>query len=54
MTGPGRFSVDHALGLDDNSSGLWWGLGVLALGIVISSVNHALFFHASERPASEA
>jgi putative oxidoreductase len=29
-TGPGRFSVDHALGWADNLSGVWWGVGVLA------------------------
>jgi len=28
--GPGRFSIDHALGWSDNLSGLWWGVGVLA------------------------
>jgi putative oxidoreductase len=33
-TGPGRFSVDHALGWADNLSGLWWGVGVLALSLV--------------------
>jgi putative oxidoreductase len=25
-TGPGRFSLDRALGWDDNLSGLWWGV----------------------------
>jgi putative oxidoreductase len=30
-TGPGRFSVDRALGWDDNLSGLWWGVGALAV-----------------------
>ena len=30
-TGPGRFSVDRALGLDDNWSGVAWGIGVLVL-----------------------
>jgi putative oxidoreductase len=33
-TGPGRFSVDAALGWADNLSGLWWGVGVLALSLV--------------------
>jgi putative oxidoreductase len=33
-TGPGRFSVDNALGWADNLSGLWWGVGVLALSLV--------------------
>jgi putative oxidoreductase len=32
-TGPGRFSLDHAFGWDDNISGLWWGVGVLALSL---------------------
>lgn len=29
-TGPGRFSLDRALGWDDNLSGLWWGVGAAA------------------------
>ena len=32
-TGPGRFSIDRALGWDDNLSGLWWGVGVVALAL---------------------
>ena len=32
-TGPGRFSVDRALGWDDNLSGTWWGVGVLAVSL---------------------
>jgi putative oxidoreductase len=35
-TGPGRFSIDRALGFDDNLSGLWWALGVLGAAIVIA------------------
>jgi putative oxidoreductase len=34
--GPGRFSVDRAIGWDDNISGLWWGVGVLAVAALIS------------------
>ena len=34
--GPGRFSIDRAIGWDDNLSGVWWGVGVLAAGLVIS------------------
>jgi putative oxidoreductase len=34
--GPGRFSVDRAIGWDDNISGVWWGAGVLAAAAVIS------------------
>jgi putative oxidoreductase len=37
-TGPGRFSIDHALGWDDNLSGAIWGLGVLTLAIVAALV----------------
>jgi putative oxidoreductase len=32
-TGPGRFSVDRAIGWDDNISGLWWGVGVLVVAL---------------------
>lgn len=32
-TGPGRFSLDRALGWDDNLSGVWWGVGVAALAL---------------------
>src|ERR671931_596997 len=35
-TGPGRFSIDRALGWDDNLSGLWWGVGVLGAAAVLS------------------
>jgi putative oxidoreductase len=33
-TGPGRFSVDRALHIDDNLSGLWWGVGVLVVALL--------------------
>jgi putative oxidoreductase len=32
-TGPGRFSIDRALGWDDNLSGPIWGVGVLGLAV---------------------
>jgi putative oxidoreductase len=35
-TGPGRFSLDRAIGWDDNSSGVWWGVGVLGAAAVVS------------------
>jgi putative oxidoreductase len=35
-TGPGRFSIDRALGWDDNLSGLWWGVGVVGAAVVLS------------------
>ena len=31
--GPGRFSLDRAFGWDDNLSGVWWGVGVLAASL---------------------
>jgi putative oxidoreductase len=33
-TGPGRFSIDGALGWVDNLAGLWWGVGVLAASLL--------------------
>jgi len=35
-TGPGRFSVDRALGWDDNLSGVWWGVGVAVVAAAVS------------------
>jgi putative oxidoreductase len=34
--GPGRFSLDHALGWDDNLSGFWWGAGVVLAAALVS------------------
>jgi putative oxidoreductase len=34
--GPGRFSIDRALGLDDNISGVWWGVGALGVALIVS------------------
>jgi putative oxidoreductase len=47
-TGPGRFSVDHALGWDDNLSGAWWGVGVLGAALLISFVTLRTFRKAQE------
>ncbi len=33
-SGPGRFSLDRALGWVDNLSGVWWGVGVLVVSLV--------------------
>src|SRR5437763_5647875 len=41
-TGPGRFSLDRALGWDDNLSGLWWGLGVVGAAAISSFVTLSL------------
>jgi putative oxidoreductase len=35
-TGPGRFSLDRAIGWDDDITGLWWGVIVLAAAAVVS------------------
>jgi putative oxidoreductase len=34
--GPGRFSIDRAIGWDDDLSGLWCGVGALAAACVVS------------------
>lgn len=34
--GPGRFSLDHAFGWDDNLSGFRWGVGVAVVGAVVA------------------
>jgi putative oxidoreductase len=34
--GPGRFSVDRAIGWDDNISGVWWGVAALGAALVVS------------------
>jgi len=33
-TGPSRFSLDRAIGWDGSISGLWWGVGVLAVAVL--------------------
>lgn len=33
-TGPQRFSIDNAVGWDDNLSGLWWGVGALGVALL--------------------
>ncbi len=37
-TGPGRFSLDRAIGWDDDISGLWWGVAALAAAAAVSFV----------------
>jgi putative oxidoreductase len=34
--GPGRFSIDRAIGWDDTISGVWWGVAALGVAIVVS------------------
>ena len=38
MTGPGRFSIDRALGWVDNTSGLWWGIGVAVASLLAGAI----------------
>jgi len=41
MTGPGRFSIDRAIGWDDNISGLWWGIGVAVVAAAVTALTVA-------------
>jgi putative oxidoreductase len=50
-TGPGRFSLDRAIGWDDNISGLWWGVLALGVAAVVSIATLALFHR---RPQAQA
>jgi putative oxidoreductase len=38
-TGPGRFSLDRAIGWDDNITGLWWAVGVAVVAAVLTWAN---------------
>ena len=50
-TGPGRFSLDRALGWDDDITGLWWAVGAFAVAAVISAVTLTAF---RSKPAPQA
>jgi putative oxidoreductase len=52
-TGPGRFSLDRALGWDDNLSGLWWGVGVLGAAFGVSALTLALFYRPQQAGAAD-
>jgi putative oxidoreductase len=41
-TGAGRFSIDRAVGWEDDISGVWWGVGALAAALVVSSLTLTL------------
>jgi putative oxidoreductase len=41
-TGPGRFSIDRAIGWSDNISGLWWGVGVLGAAVATGFLTQTL------------
>jgi putative oxidoreductase len=47
--GPGRFSLDHAIGWDGNISGVWWGILAVASAAVVSFVT-LTFFHSKPAP----
>jgi putative oxidoreductase len=51
-TGPGRYSLDALIGWADDISGVWWGVGVLALAALLSAL--ALTFGRSAPPAPQA
>jgi putative oxidoreductase len=53
-TGPGRFSIDRALGWDDNLSGTWWGVGVLGAAAAISFVTLSVLRKRGELRAAAA
>ena len=48
--GPGRFSIDRAIGWDDNISGVWWGVAALGVALVVSFLTLTL---GRTRPAAE-
>jgi putative oxidoreductase len=54
-TGPGRFSVDRAIGWDASLSGLWWALGVLVVAAAGAAVVLTVFRAAqpAQRPAEQ-
>jgi putative oxidoreductase len=54
MTGPGRFSIDRALGWVDSTSGLWWGVGVAAVSIAAGAFVLALRERQPEPEAADA
>ena len=41
--GPGRFSLDRAIGWDDDLSGVWWGVGALVVAAAVSFVTLRFF-----------
>jgi len=48
--GPGRFSIDRAIGWDDNISGVWWGVGALGAAVIASLLTLTL---GRTRPVSD-
>jgi putative oxidoreductase len=54
MIGPGRFSIDRAIGWDDNISGLWWGVGVAVVAAAITLLTVATTRRARVQAAAPA
>jgi putative oxidoreductase len=52
--GPGRFSLDRAIGWDDNISGVWWGILALGAAAVVSFATLALFHRKPSEQAAAA
>jgi putative oxidoreductase len=52
-TGPGRFSLDRLAGWDGRISGVWWGVGVLGAGALISLLTLTLGRHRPARAKPE-
>ena len=46
-TGPGRWSLDHAIGWDGDITGAWWAAGVLLAALAVSTATLRLF-HAKD------
>jgi putative oxidoreductase len=53
-TGAARFSLDNLIGWADNISGLWWGIGVIAISVLVSAVTLTIGRHSSTEPAVSA
>ena len=51
--GPGRFSIDRALGWDERLSGLWWGVGALGVSLLGGALVLATRQAPPEQAASE-
>ena len=52
--GPLRFSLDRAIGWDDQISGVWWGLGVAAASLVAMVLTTSVFRRAGAQPQTQA
>jgi putative oxidoreductase len=50
-SGPGRFSVDHAVGWVDNITGVWWAVGVLAASVIAGAA--VLMLREQQPPAED-